>query len=118
MICNCCYEDKPWREFSNSAKPVSAKCIECNMWIRLLRPYFGPTRDWEDNRKKTAERRRLKRLATPKVPKVKQPKPPRIKERANYVYAYRTILADAPWPYRSASGVCGVSVPEDNRNLV
>ena len=116
MICNCCYEDLPWRAFSNSAKRVSAKCKECNMYLRQFAAYLGPTRDWEANRKKAAERKRAWRATQP--PKVKKPKPPKvkahkpvpIKERATYVYAYRTILANAPWPYRRTAGVCGVSV--------
>ena len=115
MICSCCHEDKPTKHFTYSSGFGWAKhCRVCGVWLRLLRPYFGPTRDWEANRKKVAERKRVLKVAQP--PKVKKPKPPKvkapkpIKERATYVYAYRTILANAPWPYRRTAGVSGVSV--------
>ena len=84
------------------------------MYLRQFAAYLGPTRDWEANRKKAADRKRAWRATQP--PKVKKPQPPKvkapkpIKERATYVYAHRTILANAPWPYRRTAGVSSVSV--------
>jgi len=91
------------------------------VWLYLLRQVFGPTRNWEANRIKVAQRKQLLRAEQPpKPPKAKKPrvrkvKPPKPKpQRTIYVHAYRTILADSNWPYRlTDSGAC-VPVSEDN----
>jgi hypothetical protein len=80
------------------------------VWLRLLRPYFGPVRDFEKNRENSRMRSRAKRVkltvSAVDLYEAFNIKPP----EENYETSHRTILAGAAWPYQRTAGVCGVSV--------
>jgi len=122
MKCQCCGDEKGHTDFSYvGGKGYADKCKECNLWLRLLAAAFGPSRLWHENRKKTSERMKEMRRAraAAEAPKTQLPDlyeafGMQLPEERNET-TFATRLANAPWPYRSASGVCGVSVPEDNR---
>lgn len=61
-VCPCCGESKPAKAFSRpgyNRKPVS-RCLDCGVWLRLLRQVFGATRDWDKNRERATMRSRAK----------------------------------------------------------
>ena len=108
--CTCCGEDKPKSYFSSSDSNPSGyapHCKDCGVWLQLLRKHFGPTRKWNENRAKTAERYRMKRAAEQaekarhlgslyQVFGIQLP-------REKVSMDVRTVLAQAPWPYREAA---------------
>lgn len=52
--CGCCGVARPtsWFSWNQKALRYSPNCKDCGAWLFLFRKVFGPTRDWDHNRKR------------------------------------------------------------------
>lgn len=102
MICSCCGEDKKTDYFSYGHKGWTKHCKSCGEWLRLFKARFGPSFESED---------RLGRKAIEVIKR--EDKQDNLRNlygafgiqfpQEQQTVEVRTVLANAPWPYREAA---------------
>ena len=71
LRCTCCGAVKKTTDFSSSPRSVTGRapaCLDCGVWLHLLRQVFGDIRDYDKNRRNQADRYRREKARRAALP--------------------------------------------------
>jgi hypothetical protein len=102
VICYCCGEDKKTDYFSYGNKGWTKHCKECGEWLRLFKARFGPSFESTERMGRKSLDMIRKEEAQEKVAQLYSVFGIQFPVEQQTVEV-RTVLADAPWPYKEAA---------------
>ena len=103
MICQCCGEDKSTSHFSSSrATTYTPNCKSCADWLRLFKAKFGPSCESSVRMGRKAIEAMKKEAKIDNVVELYSAFGIQFPVEQQTVEV-RTVLANAPWPYREAA---------------